>query len=331
MYNVYLRALMKKICITGGSGFISSHFIAALPDCEIHILDLVAPKFPSHATFFQGDIRNLDEVLHAFEGCDTIIHLAAMHHDFGIPDSAYFDTNVNGAKVILEAAQQLNINSILNFSSVAVYGNKGNPGPTDESTVPAPTNPYGFSKLEAEQLFTQWQEASIERKLIVVRSTVVFGANNLANVLNLIKAIDSGIYIQVGKGENIKSLAYVENIVAASLFAYQLKTSGKLMFNYVDGPQLNSKTIASMQAKMLGKKVPITLPMWFVLLLAKPFDALIWLTNKNLPISSKRVIKLSTQTYHSAEFIKKLGFKASFSIEYGMQEMINWYRAKHKK
>jgi len=86
-----------------------------------------------------------------------------------------------------------------------------------------------------------------------------------------------------------------------------------------------------MQAKMLGKKVPITLPMWFVLLLAKPFDALIWLTNKNLPISSKRVIKLSTQTYHSAEFIKKLGFKASFSIEYGMQEMINWYRAKHKK
>jgi len=322
---------MKKICITGGSGFIASHFIAALPHCEINILDVVPPKFKSQATYFKGDIRNLNEVLPAMEGCDTIIHLAAMHHDFGIPDAAYFDTNVNGAKVIIEAAKQLNIKSIINFSSVAVYGNKGNPGPTDETTAPAPTNPYGFSKLEAEQLFTNWQEASPENKLIIVRSTVVFGANNLANVLNLIKAIDSGVYIQVGKGENIKSLAYVENIVAASLFAFELNKSGKLLFNYIDGPQLNSKSIAAMQAKMLGKKIPITLPMWFVLILAMPFDLLIWLTKKNLPISSKRVKKLSTQTFHNAELIKNLGFRAPYSIEYGMQQMINWYRAEHKK
>jgi len=322
---------MKKICITGGSGFIASHFIAALPNCEINILDIIPPKFKSHANYYKGDIRNLEEVKIAFQGCDTIIHLAAMHHDFGIPDAAYFDTNVNGANVIIEAVQQLKIKSIINFSSVAVYGNKGNPGPTDELTVPAPTNPYGFSKLEAEELFTKWQLSSPENKLIIVRSTVVFGANNLANVLNLIKAIDSGIYVQVGKGNNIKSLAYVENIVAASLYAFELNKSGKLLFNYVDGPQLDSKTIAAMQAKMLGKKKPLTLPMWFVLLLAKPFDAMIWLTQKNLPISSKRVIKLSTQTYHSAELIKKLGFKAPYSIEYGMQQMINWYRAEHKK
>ncbi len=322
---------MKKICITGGSGFIASHFIAALPQCEINILDVVPPKFTSHARYFKGDIRNLNDILPAMEGCDTIIHLAAMHHDFGIPDEAYFDTNVNGAKVIIEAAKLLNVNSIINFSSVAVYGNKGNPGPTDETTDPAPTNPYGFSKLEAEQLFTNWQEATPENKLIIVRSTVVFGANNLANVLNLIKAIDSGIYIQVGKGANIKSLAYVENIVAASIYAFELNKSGKLLFNYVDGPQLSSKSIAAMQAKMLGKKIPITLPMWFVLILAMPFDWLIWLTKKNLPISSKRVKKLSTQTFHNAELIKNLGFKAPYSIEYGMQQMINWYRAEHKK
>jgi nucleoside-diphosphate-sugar epimerase len=86
-----------------------------------------------------------------------------------------------------------------------------------------------------------------------------------------------------------------------------------------------------MQAKMLDKKIPMTLPMWFVLILAMPFDWLIWLTKKNLPISSKRVKKLSTQTFHNAELIKNLGFKATHSIEYGMQQMINWYRAEHKK
>lgn len=317
---------MQKVLITGGSGFIARYFTSALKDLDLINLDIKKPEHALNAAFCQGDIRNEADVEKAMMGCDSMIHLAAMHHDFGIAEETYFDVNVNGAKTLIAAAEKHKLKEIIFFSSVAVYGNQGKKTPTHENLEPQPQSPYGKSKLEAELLFAAWAQKDITRKLVIVRSTVVFGAYNLANVLNLIKAIDSGIYQHIGKGDNIKSLAYVENIVDAALFALNRSQTNVCLFNYVDEPQLTSRAIANMQASMLGKKIKINLPLWFALLLTAPFDLLIKLTGKNISISSQRVKKLCTQTWHSAEKINALGFKPKHSIEQGMKNMIEWYK-----
>lgn len=322
---------MEKVLITGGSGFIGRYFVDRLKQSEVIIFDLRKPDYESHALYIQGDVRNQQEVLEASRNCDLIIHLAAMHHDFGIEDSAYFETNVGGAENILQAARENQIKAIINFSSVAVYGNQGNPGPTTEKTIPQPTNPYGKSKLQAENLFREWALDNAQRKLVQVRSTVVFGPHNLANVLNLIKAIDQGLYFHVGSGSNIKSLAYVENITDASLFALSQTSSGEFLFNYVDYPQMSSREIANMQAEFLGKKIRLNFPLWFAVMLAKPFDWMIALTGKNLKISSKRVKKLCTQTFHKADRIREAGFVPRHETRDGMERMIRWYRNTMKK
>ena len=147
----------------------------------------------------------------------------------------------------------------------------------------------------------------------------------MANVLNLIKAIDQGLYFHVGASNNIKSLAYVENIVDASLFALTTIDEGVRLFNYVDEPQLSSREIANMQARFLGKKIRLNLPEWLSITIAKPFDLAIAISGKNLKISSKRVKKLITQTNHGASLIRQLGFQPAHSIEFGMEKMIRWY------
>ncbi|MFN4124020.1 MAG: NAD-dependent epimerase/dehydratase family protein [Flavobacteriales bacterium] len=319
---------MKNILITGGSGFIARYFIEKLSDHRLVNLDKAKPADEQNIDFIQADIRDKEAVIKASEGSDLIIHLAAMHHDFGISEDAYFDVNVNGAKVVAEAAAINQVKEIIFFSSVAVYGALGLHYPTHEQMNPIPNSPYGHSKLQAEKVLEEWALREGGRKVTVIRSTVVFGAWNLANVLNLIKAIDRGIYFHIGKGRNIKSLAYVENIVDASLFALENQASPFEIFNYVDEPQMDSRSIANMQAEMLGKKICITLPLWFAIALALPFDLLIRISGKNLPISSKRVKKLCTQTWHGAEKIRTLGFKARHSIPYGMQKMIDWYKTK---
>lgn len=326
---MYIRgATMKKILITGGSGFIARYFIDKLKGHQLINLDIVPPAEDQQITFFQADVRDQNAVNQASKNADLIIHLAAMHHDFGITDEAYYDVNVNGAKVVANAAGLNQVKEIIFFSSVAVYGNLGLHNPTHENLEPAPNSPYGHSKLEAEKVFKSWSHAAEGRKVTVIRSTVVFGAWNLANVLNLIQAIDRGFYFHIGRGRNIKSLAYVENIVDASLFALENQRTPFEVFNYVDEPQMDSRSIANMQAAMLGKKIRLTLPLWLAVLLALPFDLIIQLTGKNLPISSKRVKKLCTQTWHGAEKIRSIGFKAKYSIPYGMQKMINWYKQK---
>jgi nucleoside-diphosphate-sugar epimerase len=322
---------MERILITGGSGFIARYFVSRLKHAEVVLFDLRPPDYSSHATWIEGDVRNLEALREATRGASCIVHLAAMHHDFGIADEAYFETNVDSAKNLVVCMNEFGIKKLINLSSVAVYGDLGNPGPTNETMQPAPTNAYGKSKLEAEHVFRNWAQENPFNRLVQIRSTVVYGAQNLANVLNLIKAIDQGLYFHSGKGTNIKSLAYVENLCDAALFALNHEASGELLFNYVDYPQTGSREIATMQAAMLGKKIRISLPEWFAVLLALPFDAFIALTGRNLKVSSKRIRKLNTQTYHGADLIRSLGFVPNHDMKDGMQRMITWYRNEYKK
>jgi nucleoside-diphosphate-sugar epimerase len=64
-------------------------------------------------------------------------------------------------------------------------------------------------------VYKAWQEKDPEnRKLVIVRLTVVFGEQNRGNVYNLFRQIASGKFMMIGDGTNRKSMAYVENVAA---------------------------------------------------------------------------------------------------------------------
>ena len=112
------------ILLTGASGFIGSHFHNVLPQKDFINLDLVEPTFNYQSTFIKGDIRNESDIVNAVsgKGIKSIISLAAKHHDFGVGHDEYFDTNEDGTRLICKVATEFNINEIIFYSSVAVYG-----------------------------------------------------------------------------------------------------------------------------------------------------------------------------------------------------------------
>jgi GlcNAc-P-P-Und epimerase len=315
------------ILLTGGSGFIGSHFHASLPQKDLVNLDLNEPFFDYDSTFVKGDIRVEEDVRRAIKGKNikTIISLAAKHHDFGIGHSEYFDTNEDGTRVLCKIAAEFNINEIIFYSSVAVYGIRDEV--SGETMVPKPDSPYGASKLAGEKVLKAWSDEDPNRKVLVLRPTLVFGANNRANMFNLIRQIDSGFYFHLGKGDNIKSLAYVENLVSATLFLRNNMQPGFAIYNYADEPQLTTYSIATTIAASFGKKIRLSLPKALGVALGVPFDIVIKLTGKNLPISTSRIKKLTTSTHHSAKKIFSLGFKPKYSTEEGLKKMVAWYNS----
>jgi GlcNAc-P-P-Und epimerase len=319
--------MSEKILLTGGSGFIGSHFHNAIPNDQIVNLDLQAPVFSNKALFVQGDIRKEQDVHQAIAGKNItcIISLAAKHHDFGIGHSEYFDTNEDGTRIICKVAAQNNIKDIIFYSSVAVYGIREEV--STESMEPKPDGAYGASKLAGEKVLEQWAAEDATRKVLVIRPTVVFGANNRANMFNLIRQIDSGLYFHLGSGANIKSIAYVENLVQATLFLKNKMKPGVEVYNYADEPQLTSRQIGDVIAKSLDKKIWLTIPKPLAVLVGLPFDALIKITGKNLPISSARIKKLGTETHHVATKIIEKGFVPRFTTVNGLEKMVAWYRA----
>ena len=131
----------------------------------------------------------------------------------------------------------------------------------------------------------------------------------------------------IGPGTNLKSMAYVENLIDATLYVWERTDLPAFdVYNYVDLPDLTSREICDAIADALGKRPPsLHLPLGLALMLAAPFDAVIRLTGRNLPISSARVRKLAVhQTKLDAEKIRAAGFVASIPLREGIRRMAEW-------
>ncbi len=322
---------MGRTLLTGASGFIGSHFHNLIPDKNFINLDLREPSFPSEATYVAGDIRVEDDIRKAITGnnISTILSLAAKHHDFGIGHDEYFDTNKEGMSILCKVAAEFGIKEIVFYSSVAVYGISENV--STEIMTPLPDSPYGASKLAGEKVLLKWAAEDPTRKVLIIRPTLVYGPNNLANMRNLIRQIDSGLFFHVGKANNVKSIAYVENVVKATLYLMARMQPGVAIYNYADEPQLTTREIGDVIAHALQKKIRLTIPKRLGLMMGIPFDLAIKLSGKNLPISSARIKKLATSTHHSAEKIFSAGFKAEYTTIDGLKKMVEWYKRKKKE
>ena len=322
---------MNKTLFTGASGFIGSHFHEALDNSLIVNMDLKKPVFAQKAHFHEGDIRNIEHIrsIATPHNCDRILHLAAEHKDFGIPYEDYFRTNEQGTRNLCDIATELGIKKFVFYSSVAVYGSVADVA--DETTAPNPNMPYGASKLAGEHVLYEWAKADPTRSVLIIRPAVVYGERNVANMFRLIQQVQAGRYFHIGEGQNIKSIAYVKNLVAATLYLADKMQPGVQIFNYADEPQLRSREIGSIIAAALGRTEPITLPYWVVYTMGLPFDLAIKLTGKDLPISTNRVKKFCTQTYFKAQNVLNAGFAPKYTNKDGLQNMVKWMNSDNFK
>lgn len=319
-----------RVLITGGSGFIGTHLIAALDGAFIVNADLVAPASLNNSQYAPADIRDeaAMDLLFGTHKFNCVIHLAAAHKDFGIPEEEYFSVNEGGMKVLCALCTKYNVQKFVFFSSVAVYGTQENS--TDETTLPSPDNHYGASKWSAEKVLHQWQHENAERLAIILRPALVFGEGNTANMYRLIDQISKKRYFNVGRGNNVKSIAYVKNVINATLYLLNAKENGLHIYNYADTPHLPTAEIGNNIAKFCGNPSPMSIPFTLLLVMAKPFDVLIKLTGRDLPISSNRVRKFAMQTWHNAPKIVQEGFVAKYSTIEGLNQMVNWYKQMNK-
>ena len=201
--------------VTGGSGYFGSllveHLLAA--GYRVRTLDLVdAADRPAEVELVQGDIRDPDTVARSVVGMDVVFHNVAQ-----VPlarDRALFESvNVGGTAVLLTACERAGVAKVVHTSSSAVFG-VPRANPVTRATEPAPVEPYGRAKLDAELLC----KAAVSRGLdvSVIRPRTILGHGRLGIFGILFDWIADGAAVPVlGSGDNVYQFVHAADLADA--------------------------------------------------------------------------------------------------------------------
>ena len=157
-----------RILITGGTGFIGYHTAIALMDAghEVRLLVRSEEKLrrlfgDAVGDFVLGDVTDADSVARALDGCDGVVHTAAMVSVDRKDTDIVMATNVGGTKLVIGGAAERGLENIVHVSSVTALYDPDAPFLNEYSPPGNATTPYGRSKVECELFVRDLQEQGV--------------------------------------------------------------------------------------------------------------------------------------------------------------------------
>ena len=264
-----------KILVTGADGFIGSHLTEMLVrkgyDVRAFVLynsfnswgwldecgEDVAGKFE----VFAGDIRDPYGVKKAMQGCDAVLHLAAL---IGIPYSyhspdTYVDTNIKGTLNIVQAARELGVGKVVHTSTSEVYGTAQFVPITEEHPLQG-QSPYSASKIGADQIALSFY-TSFETPVAVLRPFNTYGPRQSARAVipTLISQIAAGKKeIQLGATTPTRDFSYVTDTAAGFIQALESKEIIGTVTTLGSGFEISIGKTAELIASLMGATVTFT-------------------------------------------------------------------------
>lgn len=263
------------------------------------------------------------EVARACQGVDTVFHLAARVHDRLASDDELWVANVEGTRVVLEAARRAGVRRFVFYSTVGVYGRTTGVG-LNESTPTAPATVYARSKLEAEQLVL-----ASPLEVVVLRFPVSYGPRDRGNVSNLIRTIASKRFFFVGHGRNRRSMLAAENAAAAAVLAAESDKAPGEVFIATDGLATSLAEVVRAVTLALGADWrPPNLPPIVARSLAFAGDVLRSLGLKRVPFDSDVYRKLFGEfVLDDSKARRMLGYEPTAELSAGMGAEVQWMRS----
>ena len=277
-----------KVLVLGGAGYIGSHTVYRLieeENVQVVIIDNLETGFKEavhpEASFYEGDIRNrafVDSVLRAEPDIDAVIHFAANSQvgESMVNPLKYYDNNLMGTKVLLEALLAHGINKIVFSSTAATYGEPERV-PIVETDKTEPTNTYGETKLAMEKMF-KWVSKAHDLRYVSLRYFNACGAhksgkigeahNPETHLIPLILQVPNGKrpFISVfgtdyptKDGTCIRDYIHVTDLAQAHILAvkYLMAGNDSDVFNLGNGVGFTVKEVIETAEKVTGQSIKV--------------------------------------------------------------------------
>ncbi|MFC2098661.1 NAD-dependent epimerase/dehydratase family protein [Bacteroidota bacterium] len=291
---------MTKILITGANSFVGTNFKIYSRYRDVEEISLL-----------NNEPEDID-----FSKYNVVIHLAAIvHQSKKITKSEYFQINKDLCLRVADNAKKAGISQFIFLSTVKVYG-KFIPesGLLNEDSKCVPGDFYAQSKYEAE--IGLIKRGDMNFTVSIIRTPLVYGERVKANMLRMVKLVDTNPLLPFGRMENKRDFTYIENLVSFIDQIISKNASG--IFIVKDEKAISTTDLVNYLSKHLGRKVTLfKLPKLF---------------RKFCTFFAPDVMD---RLYGSLEFDNektkmKINYKPPFSTEEGVRKMVLYYKGRKR-
>lgn len=311
--------------LTGASGFLGRAVCAQASrrNLALHVAMRTRTPLPDGLEGSTvGDIDGETDWSDALPGCTVVMHLAARVHvmteSADDPLSEFRRVNVAGTRRLAQQAAASGVRRFIFVSSIKVNGEHSLPGRAFKaSDAPAPLDPYGISKMEAEQVLRQ-VAAETGMEVVIVRPPLVYGPGVKANFASLLRWLRKGRPLPLGAvRDNRRSLVALDNLVDLLFTCVDHPAAANQTFLASDGEDLSTTALLQRMGQALGRParllpVPPTWLRWGAMALGKA------------AVAERLLGSLQVDINHTRQ---TLGWRPPISVDEGLRRAAAGMRA----
>ena len=315
---------MKTVLVTGANGFVARALCAELVGRKYSVRGVVRDSSSLDGSGCEvvtvTDIDATTEWKDALTGVDTVIHLAArvhvMREPLADPLAEFRRVNVAGTEHLARCAAASGVKRLVYVSSIKVNGEatQGDKKFT-ASDAPAPQDPYGVSKWEAEQaLYRVAAEAGLE--VVIVRPPLVYGPGVKGNFAQMLNGVAKRIPLPFAAVNNRRSLIYVGNLADALITCATHPGAAGQTYLVCDGEDISTPDLLRQLAAGMGISSRLF-----------PFPAaLLRLAGKLTGKSQQLERLLGSLRVDGDKMRTDLNWTPPYSLRQGLQATAEWHR-----
>lgn len=264
----------STVLVTGADGFIGSHLVEALVREGYKVrafvfynsfnswgwLDNCSDDVKGKFEVISGDIRDPHGIKKAMEGCEAVMHLAALiaiPFSYHSPDT-YIDTNIKGTLNVLQAARDIGVRKVIHTSTSEVYGT-ARYVPIDEIHPLIGQSPYSASKIGADQLAYSFF-SSFGLPVVTLRPFNTYGPRQSARAVipTIITQIANGSReLKLGSVLPTRDFSFVQDIVSGFIAALKSDYGIGEIFNLGSNFEISIIKTVEIIAQLMGAKVSV--------------------------------------------------------------------------
>jgi nucleoside-diphosphate-sugar epimerase len=273
-----------------------------------------------------GTITDTATVARCMEGVEIVHHVAAAFREMHLPDRDYADINIEGTRIVAEAALNQGVRKFVYCSTCGVHGDVKRPPATEDSPI-APSDYYQHTKYEGELVTLAHHERGLPSTIL--RPNAIFGPGDPGRYYMIFKRVQKGSFPMFGSGKTLYHSLYIDNLVDAFMLAEQPGLGLGQAYLIADEYHVEIEDLVRRVARAMGTEVKIPhYPVWPLVVAGHVVEKACKPFGISPPIFPRRVdwFRLD-RAFDIGKAKRELGYNPKIGLDEGLRRAYAWYRA----